>query len=81
MPCGGLDLTELDSVRQFILLMGWESDGSSYVFPIGCGVSECVSISRDGKWLVSKGLRKCFQCFRNIRNRPLVHLVGLKCSF
>lgn len=34
------------------------------MFPFGPGVSICVSISETGKWLGSKGLRKCFQCFQ-----------------
>jgi hypothetical protein len=34
------------------------------MFPFGLGVSKFVSISETGKWLVSKGLRKCFQCFQ-----------------
>src|ERR1035437_7469753 len=33
------------------------------MFPFVLRCFQIVSISETGKWLVSKGLRKCFQCF------------------
>jgi hypothetical protein len=33
------------------------------MFPFGLRCFQSVSISKTGKLLVSKGLRKCFQCF------------------
>lgn len=34
------------------------------MFPLGLfGVSKLFPFPKTGKWLVSKGLRKCFQCF------------------
>ena len=34
------------------------------MFPFGLRCFHIVSISETGKWLVSKGLRKCFHCFQ-----------------
>src|ERR1035437_2221385 len=34
------------------------------MFPFGSLCFQSVSISETGKWLVSRGLRKCFHCFQ-----------------